>query len=153
MYVKSSSLETSVSSIVHHFLSPGVDATGYKLQPQGPGYESAWASTAVVPYIESLGQDGTLDSGYREIEKQDGELAKGLLEGLGSDRFWDRNVRIVGEEKATRERLPTVSFVVDGRGSREVVEEFDTRGKVSRWVLFCSLEFDMDDVLMNIFDP
>jgi hypothetical protein len=138
MYVRKNSLEKSVQSVVHHFLSPYVDSIGYKLQPAGPGYESVWGSTAVVPYIESLTPEGTLDAGYKAMQTHDAEIAKTMLRFLTADKQRARGVRVVGSETPSGERMPTISFVVvkgekgePAMKSKGVIDEFDKRGKVS----------------------
>jgi len=67
-----------------------VDSIGYKLQPAGPGYESTWATTAIVPYIESLTPEGTLEAGYEAIAAHDVELAAMILNYLTADKHRDR---------------------------------------------------------------
>jgi hypothetical protein len=138
MYVRKQALEASVQSTVHDFLEPTVKSIGYKLQPAGPGYESAWATTAVVPYIESLTATGTLEAGYQAMVAHDVELAKMLLEYLTGERQRARGVRVVGSEEPGPSRISTITFVVvegskgePARKSKWVIDEFDKRGNVS----------------------
>src|ERR1700712_1902092 len=98
MYVRKPALETSVHSVIHHFLSPAMDSIGYKLQPAGPGYESTWATTAVVPYLESLTPDGTVTSGYSMISEHDSELAEAMLKYLTAPKQRERGIRVIGSE-------------------------------------------------------
>jgi selenocysteine lyase/cysteine desulfurase len=135
MYVRKPVLVNSVNSVVHHFLSPGVDGNGYKLQPAGPGYESTWATTAVVPYLQSLTPHGTIEDAYRFMSEHDSKLAKALLEYLTAPKQRERGVRIVGSEQPGPDRMPTVSFVlvqsVGGKPpmkSKDIVGEFDKAG-------------------------
>jgi hypothetical protein len=137
MYVRKKALEKSVHSVVHHFLSPSCDSIGYKLQPAGPGYESVWGTTAVVPYLEGLTSAGTIDAGYNSISAHDSELARNLLDYLTASKQRGRGIRIVGSEKAGPDRMPTVSFVVvksvdrkPPMSSKAVVSQFDEKGKV-----------------------
>lgn len=137
MYVRKSALEGSVKSVVHHFLSPSVDTNGYKLQPNGPGYELTWGTTAIVPYIESLTSTGTLKAGYHAIQAHDAEIAEAMLAYLTADKQRARGVRVVGSEEPTLERMPTVSFlIVDGANgepsvkSKALINRFDKRGEV-----------------------
>jgi hypothetical protein len=148
MYVRKAALETSVRSIVHHFLSPAVDATGYKLQPAGPGYESVWGSTSVLPYLKSLTEEDTLEAAYEAMSAHDSQLAGLLLEYLASEKVFERGVRIVGSAEKSPERMPTVSFLVtDGaKGepamkSKEVVGHFDKRGSVCLQMMSPRLTF------------
>jgi hypothetical protein len=137
MYVRKTALETSVQSIIHHFLSPAVDSIGYKLQPAGPGYELTWVSTAVLPYLKSLTTAGTLQSTYEAMSAHDSELATMILGYLTSEKVFSRGVRIVGSGESSPERMPTISFLVTagssgepGMKSKEVVGKFDKRGLV-----------------------
>lgn len=137
MYVRRLVLEQSVKSTAHHFLSPGVDKKGFKIQPFGGGYESVWGSTAVVPYLKSLTLTGTLEAGYESIAAHDIELAATLLSFLTAEPQRRRGIRVVGSETPGPDRMPTISFVViQGSNaereisSKELVADFDARGKV-----------------------
>jgi len=137
MYVRKAALEGSVNSVVHHFLSPSVDTNGYKLQPNGPGYELTSGTTAIVPYIESLTEAGTIDAGYQAIVSHDAELAKDMLSYLTNPKQRSRGVRVVGSEEASENRMPTVSFlIIEGANgepaikSKELVNRFDKRGEI-----------------------
>ena len=112
-----------------------MDSTGYKLQPAGPGYESTWATTAVVPYLESLTPKGTVDDAYAMISEHDVKLAEAVLKYLTAPKQRERGVRVVGSEEPGPNRMPTISFVLvqsaDGKPpmkSKAVVAEFDKRG-------------------------
>jgi len=137
MYVRHRALTQRVKSIVHAFLSPNVDGIGYKLQPAGPGYESTWGTTAIVPYIESLTAEGTLEAGFTTMKTHDAEIAKVLLRFLSADKQRKRGVKIVGSEEPGPDRMPTISFVVGtGDGgetalkSKMVVNMFDKRSTI-----------------------
>jgi hypothetical protein len=138
MYVRKKALEKSVHSVVHHFLSPSYDSIGYKLQPAGPGYESVWGSTAIVPYLEGLTSTGTIEAGYDLISAHDSELARTLLSYLTAPKQRERGIRVVGSEKAGPDRMPTVSFVLvesadrkPPMNSKAMIAQFDKRGTVS----------------------
>jgi hypothetical protein len=136
MYVKDAALESSVTSIVHHFLD--VDKVAYKLQPGGPGYELVYATTGVLQYLQSLAPDHSLASAYDAMAVHEQTLLQPLLSFLTDPAQWDRGVRIVGDDTVHLGRAPTVSFVVVGpraMRSKDIVREFDRRGKVS-FVLF-----------------
>src|ERR1700750_671634 len=138
MYVRKSVLEASVNSVIHHFLSPWADSIGYKLQPAGPGYESVWGTTALIPYIESLTPEHTLAAGYKAIASHDAEIAETILKYLTADKQRNRGIRVVGSETPSAERMPTISFVVvkgtngePAMKSKALIDEFDKRGKVN----------------------
>ncbi|KAF9485510.1 selenocysteine lyase [Pholiota conissans] len=131
MYVRSTALEQSVSSIVHHFLK--VDKIAYKLQPGGPGYEIVYGTTGVVPYLLSLTPENDLKASFAAIAQHEQTLLKPLISFLTEPAQRERGVRIVGEETVNLERVPTVSFVVVGQKplkSRAIVEYFDAKGGV-----------------------
>jgi hypothetical protein len=132
MYVRASSLEHSVHSIVHHFLK--VDKVAYKLQPGGPGYETIYGATGIIPYLRSLTSKDDLRASFDAIAAHEQELLKPLIGFLTDDVQRARGVRVVGEETVNLERVPTVSFVVVGEkplGSRAIVAAFDKKGGVS----------------------
>lgn len=133
MFVRASSLEHSVQSIVHHFLK--VDKVAYKLQPGGPGYETIYGATGVIPYLRSLTPQNDLRASFDAIAAHEQELLKPLIGFLTHDVQRARGVRLVGEETVNLERLPTLSFVVVGEkalSSRAIVAAFDKKGGVSR---------------------
>jgi hypothetical protein len=139
MYTRLASLQSSISSVVHHFLSPAVSSTGYKLQPSGPGYESSYGSTGAVEYLRSISPSETLKETYELIAEHEQRLLKPLLGFLTAPEQKARGVRIVGTEEAGLDRVPTVSFVVIGEKSlksKDIVGLFDQKGNVS---VLCSL--------------
>ena len=130
LYVRKSSLETSLSSLAHHFLA--VATKPYKLQPGGPGYELPYSCTAVPLYLRGLTPAGTLDAAWAAVAAHEQELLGPLLGYLRGKR--ERGVRIVGDETEGATRVPTVSFVVVGdraMRSPDVVKAFDAKGDVS----------------------
>ncbi|TFK34053.1 pyridoxal phosphate-dependent transferase [Crucibulum laeve] len=131
LYVRASALQTSVSQIVHHFLK--VNTVAYKLQPGGPGYETVYGSTGVVPYLLSLTPANDLKTTFDAISAHDLTLAKPLLEFLTDPVQRERGVRVVGEETASLNRAPTISFVVVGQKSlrsKDIVSFFDQKGGI-----------------------
>ncbi|KAJ7607576.1 hypothetical protein FB45DRAFT_396039 [Roridomyces roridus] len=132
--VHAPALATSISSIVHHFLR----ASGaYKLQPGGPGYETVYGTTAVIPYLLSLTPAADLDATFAAIAAHETKLVTRLLGFLTEPKQSERGVRVVGIEEPSNTRLPTVSFVVVGERpmrTKEIVKVFDERGGVGiRW--------------------
>ena len=142
MYARAASLVNSLSSLAHHFLP--VSSKSYKLQPGGAGYELTYASTAVLPYLASLGGapsgadiSAQLDASFAAIAAHEQTLLAPLLGYLRSRR--ERGVRIVGAEREGLGRVPTVSFVVVGERamrSRDLVAAFDKKGDVSAFPCF-----------------
>jgi len=142
MYVRANALDSSVTSLAHHFLSAGKayrmdvpkDASqAYKLQPGGPGYEVVYGTTSVVPYFLSLTPANDLEATFAAIKAHETKLVTALLSYLTAPEQVARGVRIVGIEEPSEDRLPTVSFVVVGdrpMRSTEVVKVFDKRGGI-----------------------
>ncbi|KAJ7108059.1 pyridoxal phosphate-dependent transferase [Mycena crocata] len=130
MYVRGSALKTSVSSIAHHFL-PAEHA--YKLQPGGPGYETVYGTTSVIPYLLSLTPANDLSATFDAIAAHETKLVTALLSYLMAPEQVARGLRVVGVEEPSSSRLPTISFVVVGdrpMRSKDVVKVFDERGGV-----------------------
>jgi selenocysteine lyase/cysteine desulfurase len=138
MYVRKSVLETSVRSVVHHFLSPYTDSIGYKLQPAGPGYETVWGTTAVAPYVKSLTASGTLEAGFEAMRAHDSETADQILKYLTQPKLRKRGVRVIGSEQSGPNRMPTISILVrEGAAgepamkSKDLIAAVDKFGTVS----------------------
>ncbi|KIM85965.1 hypothetical protein PILCRDRAFT_816514 [Piloderma croceum F 1598] len=132
LYARAASLHP-LTSLVHHFLK--VDTLPYKLQPGGPGYEIAYATTAVVPYLLSLSPSNanSLDASFEAIAIHEQQLLKVLLGFLTDPEQVERGVRVVGDEKVGMSRVPTVSFVVTGQRamkSKDIVKVFDAKDGV-----------------------
>ncbi|PPQ94697.1 hypothetical protein CVT25_009552 [Psilocybe cyanescens] len=131
MYVRSSVLEHSVASIVHHFIK--ADKVGYKLQPGGPGYEIVYGATGVIPYLLSLTPHNDLKATFKAIAAHEQTLIEPLLSFLTDPVQRERGVRVVGEETISLNRVPTISFVVVGQKpikSKTIVGIFDKNGGI-----------------------
>ncbi|KAJ7734034.1 pyridoxal phosphate-dependent transferase [Mycena maculata] len=130
MYVRAPALATSVSSIVHHFLR----AEGpWKLQPGGPGYETVYGTTSVIPYLLSLTPAHNLDATFAAIAAHETKLVTALLAYLTAPEQAARGLCVVGVEEPGLSRVPTVSFVVVGERpmrSKDIVRVFDERGGI-----------------------
>ncbi|KAF9256542.1 selenocysteine lyase [Marasmius fiardii PR-910] len=149
LYVRHSAIQNTVSSIVHHFLN--VHKTSYKLQPGGPGYEIVYGTTGVVPYLRSLTPSNDLKASFEAIAKHEQDLIKPLLSYLTAPEQVDKGVRVVGDESSGEDRVPTISFVVVGRKSKEIVKVFDKKGGIGiryghfyAWELIDKLEPKLD---------
>jgi hypothetical protein len=132
VYVRSAALQTSLTSIAHHFLK--VDNDLYKVQPGGPGYELVYGATAVVPYLKSLTPDDDLVASFDAIANHEQTLLAPLLRFLTDAKQVSRGVRVVGTSEINLSRVPTVSFVVVGQDaikSKDIVGAFDKKGGVS----------------------
>ena len=136
-------LETSVTSIVHHFLD--VDTVpANKLQPGGPGYEIVYGTTGVLAYLLSLTPANDLQATFDAIALHEQNLVKPLLSFLTDSIQYERGVRIVGKATADLTCAPTISFVVVGQRpmkSKDIVNVFDQKGGVRFCASFLRIIF------------
>ena len=115
-----------LGNLYHRFVG---DKLPNKLEPGNPNYELAYGCIAVGDYLEELadlcgaaGFKRPVDSAFGVIAEHEEALSARLLDYLKGRN----NVRIIGRETADRmERVPTISFVVDGRDSESVVRKVD----------------------------
>lgn len=131
LYARSASLQSSLSSLAHHFLN--VSTKSYKLQPGGPGYELVYGCSAVPPYFKSLTATRLLEAAFDVIAEHEQALITPLLRYLGSEWSIKRGVRIVGDPLPGPTRVPTISFVVIGERpirSQDIVKAFDQKGNI-----------------------
>lgn len=92
-----------------------------------------YASTGVNQYLLSLTPSNDLDATFNAIALHEQTLLEPLLNFLNEPKQWKRGVRIVGDEKLSLNRVPTVSFVVADDPpvkSSDIVKVFDDTGKV-----------------------
>jgi cysteine desulfurase family protein (TIGR01976 family) len=95
---------------LNHFFIPR-DKLPHKLAPGGLNFELVHGAGAVPEYLASLGPKG-LD----EVAAHETALAERVLSFLRGRK----GVRILGRPKAGPDRLPTISFSVDGRDASEI---------------------------------
>jgi len=122
----------------------------YRFQPGNLNFELAWGMTAVPDYLEALASHhGSELSGraawaraFELIAVHEVALAERLLAFLrGKAR-----VRIIGAPSSTAAaRVPTISFVVDGMASDEVVAAVDPHGIGIRFGDFYAVDL-IDDL-------
>ncbi|KAL2070872.1 hypothetical protein VTL71DRAFT_13898 [Oculimacula yallundae] len=133
-----------VKSLGHHF-NPSSTLEN-KLGLAGSCYEL----TAAIPAVLSYFGDNPAES-WAAIEKHEAKLQGTLLEYLNARS----DVTIYGEPSAdTKKRVSTVSFVVKGRKSKDVVEAVDelTNGEMGiRWGTFYSVRL-ADEILGLQYD-
>lgn len=119
----------SLHSLNHFFI--GEDVIPYKLQPGNVNYELSYGCVGISDYLTSvgteLGSTGTdrqkMQAAFDAFEKHEDAMAEKLLRYLRSKQ----GVRIIGmDSAATGGRVPTVSFVVEGRMSEDVVRQMDS---------------------------
>jgi cysteine desulfurase family protein (TIGR01976 family) len=113
--------------LYHYFY--GKEQVPQKLEPGNPNYELAWGAAGIVDYLDRLGggagDRAAIKRAFDDIAAQEAAIGERLLSYLR-----DRNdVRIFGRRDSNREaRVPTISFKVDGRDSREIVTAVDEAG-------------------------
>ena len=124
-----------------HFFHRGEDLRT-KIGLAAGSYELIGGVGEVVRWFEGGegGKEGVFEGIARHEEGLQGVLL-GYLNGRG-------DVRVLGEREPGRgARVPVVSFVVEGRGSRGVVEKIEERSAYAcRWGHFYSKRL-VDDVL------
>ncbi|RMG17215.1 MAG: cysteine desulfurase-like protein [Bacteroidetes bacterium] len=116
---------------VNHYFIDGPEIP-YKFQPGNVNFEFAYGMLGLTDYLQAVarhhfpGEQGSmrqqLQRAFELFAQQEARLNQRLLHWLNSRP----NVRIIGERSAHRNlRVPTISFVVEGRDSREIVEQVD----------------------------
>lgn len=106
----------------------------YALEPGGVAHELVASLPAIPDYLESLagpepGGD-PLARAFEHVARHEQKLVGPLLEFLAGRR----GVRVLGPTDADASvRVPTVSFVVDGRHASEVPRRLDAERVAVRW--------------------
>ncbi|MEM7488771.1 MAG: cysteine desulfurase-like protein [Pseudomonadota bacterium] len=121
----------AAGNINHRFFTR--DKVPQKMEPGNANYELAHACLGIVDYLEAFAQaHGVNAHGRAAIEAAFGLISaheEALSERLLSYLRGRDDVTIIGAPKADRSvRVPTISFAIDGRSSREVVERVDPTG-------------------------
>lgn len=126
LYGKYEHLE-KLANINHFFLK---DVIPYKLQPGNLNFELTYGLSGVLEYFaklagcENVGLNDRhkLIPAYDAIAEHEEVIAEELLSYLRSRK----HVHLIGLETADRNRrVPTISFVVEGKDSRDIVEQVD----------------------------
>ncbi|RYC31069.1 cysteine desulfurase-like protein [Lichenibacterium minor] len=112
-----------LDGLYHYFY--GREKVPAKLEPGNTNYELAWGSAGLVDYLDELGggtgDRAAIERAYDDIAEQETAIGARLLDYLGSRN----DVRVIGGRRAGPERVPTVSFKVEGRDSAAVVASVD----------------------------
>lgn len=121
----------AAGNINHRFFDRG--QVPRKMEPGNASYELAHACIGIVDYLEALARDHGVDAGGRAAveaafalicahEERLCERLLAYLRGRG-------DVTVIGAPEADAAlRVATISFVIEGRSSREVVERVDPAG-------------------------
>ncbi|SDX65406.1 cysteine desulfurase-like protein [Roseicitreum antarcticum] len=131
LYGKYHLLRHKAGNLNHYFY--GEDRVPNKLEPGNPNYELAYSCVGVIEYLEGLAAAHGINAKGREavevafnmIADHEAALCERMLAYL---RRRD-DVTIVGDPSSDRDaRVPTISFVIEGQSSREIVEAVDPSG-------------------------
>lgn len=126
-----------LDTLYHYFIAK--DRVPYKLQPGNPNYELSYACLGVTDYLEALGRRldtaarpdapatarAAISAAFEAIAAHEEVLSARLLDFLGTRP----GVRVLGPATPARDvRVPTVSFVAEGRRGRDIVRHTDALG-------------------------
>jgi len=109
-----------LDNLYHYFY--GRDKVPAKLEPGNANYELAYSLTAVRDYLLALGEEAgdarqRIVSAFDAIAAHEALIGERLLSYLRSKK----EIRIIGDVRGSDpSRVPTVSFVVDGRDPGEL---------------------------------
>lgn len=131
----------AAGNINHGFIP--VDKVPQKMEPGNASHELAYSCTGVLAYLEALAQAhgvnatgrAAVETAFALIADHEEYLSAKLLSYLSARG----DATIYGEvapDKAAR--VPTISFTLAGKSSREVVEATDATGIGIRWGDFYS---------------
>ncbi len=133
LYVRGAEME-SLANLNHQFMD-GSHGPG-KLEPGAFPYELLYGACGVPDYLRELSDriTGDMDAGgfqpaYEAIATHEDRLSSRLLSYLSSEPA----ARIIGSDRPGSERLPTISFVVEGCRSSEIPVRLDPQGIGIRW--------------------
>jgi cysteine desulfurase family protein (TIGR01976 family) len=118
----------ALPSLNHFFI--GQEVIPYKLQPGNLNYELSYGCIGISDYLMDIGQRlgatgsprDVMQAAFDAFEHQEDLLAETLLAFLREQP----GVRIIGKPKViARDRVPTISFVVEGVQSEAIVRRID----------------------------
>ena len=120
-------LFANLDNLYHYFY--GKDKVPAKLEPGNASYELAYSATGIVDYLVDLDEgNGTvrqkIESAFAKITQHENLLAERLLQYLRRRK----DCRIIGFEHGDdARRVPTISFVIEGRDPGEIAR------MITRW--------------------
>ncbi|HEY4081281.1 MAG TPA: cysteine desulfurase-like protein [Burkholderiaceae bacterium] len=118
----------SLPSLNHFFI--GTDNLPYKLQRGNVNYELSWGCAGIADYLSDVGTElgatgnkrSRMQVAFDAFARHEDALAERLLTWLRERP----GVRIIGRPSITAgERVPTISFVVEGVHSETIVQQVD----------------------------
>jgi cysteine desulfurase family protein (TIGR01976 family) len=116
---------------INHYFITGAD-TPYKFQPGNVNFEFAYGMLGLTDYLDAVYQQHFAETEtddrlrwakvYDLFTQHEETLAERLLSFLNQKA----NVQVIGERSADKNvRVPTISFVVEGRDSKDIVDLVD----------------------------
>jgi cysteine desulfurase family protein (TIGR01976 family) len=115
----------------------GNDLGPYRLQPGNVNHELTASLPALLRYYVELGErhgGGGLDRAFAVIEEHVARLGQPVLDFLSGRS----GVKLLGRSRMGADRVPTISFTVDGRDSAEIVRALDAHRVGTRFGHFYS---------------
>ncbi|MBL8278899.1 MAG: cysteine desulfurase-like protein [Pelomonas sp.] len=121
----------SLPSLNHFFI--GQDVIPYKLQRGNVNYELSYGCAGIVDYLRDVGtalgatggDRSRMQAAFDAFARHEDTLAEQVLRWLRERP----GVRIIGLPSVTAgERVPTISFVLEGRPSEAIVRGVDAHG-------------------------
>jgi cysteine desulfurase family protein (TIGR01976 family) len=120
----------SLPSLNHYFIGPEV--MPYKLQPGNVNYELSYGCMGIHDYLCAVGgglgaQGGSrqqMQAAFDAFEQHEQILGECFLQWLRARK----GVRIIGDDRMSAHRVPTISFVVKGHMPEAIVRHVDTFG-------------------------
>ncbi|MDX2220553.1 MAG: cysteine desulfurase-like protein [Burkholderiales bacterium] len=121
----------SLPGINHFFIGP--DVLPYKLQPGNVNFELSHGCAGIAEYLVDMGTSFGASGSRRErmqhaldvFARHEDVLAERLLAWLATNA----NIRVIGRpEVRSGDRMPTISFVVHGKRSEDIVRAVDPHG-------------------------
>ena len=121
-------LFAKLDNLYHYFY--GKDKVPAKLEPGNASYELAYSSVGIVDYLVELAEQGgctgtprqKIEAAFASITQHENLLAERLLKYLRSRS----DCRIIGFEQGNdARRVPTISFVIEGRDPGEIARAVD----------------------------
>lgn len=121
----------SLPSLNHFFI--GTDVIPYKLQRGNVNYELSYGCAGIADYLKDVGTElgavgddrACMQVAFDAFARHEDALAEQVLNWLRNRR----GVRIIGlPSVAAGERVPTISFVVEGLQSEAIVRRVDAHG-------------------------
>ena len=111
----------------------GDDLGPYRLQPGNVNHELTASLPALLEYYVALGKHHGGDA-FEVIEAHEALLAQPILDFLSARK----GVRLLGRTRMGADRVPTISFTVEGRRSQEIVRALDAHRIGTRFGNFYS---------------